>query len=234
MHELHSAQSVFGGRHEQRAGRRRSLRIIRRDEIRNVAVHLRERFQIAFRMSGRNACGAGGERRRARTAACDHARLLTVRCVPQVIRLFLRPFEPALGAVDPQAQASLAAGNENGLRLRIYGAKGGLEWSQEEPNHLRHAPYGQQPRVITRGGPGATPLAASAARIPSGHPEGYLEAFAQVYRDVADLIAAYDAKTPPQHGALLVPTAKDGLRGVQFVHAAVESSRRNAAWVDLT
>jgi predicted dehydrogenase len=128
----------------------------------------------------------------------------------------------------------VAPGNENGLRLRIYGAKGGLEWSQEEPNHLRHAPYGQQPRVIARGGPGATPLAASAARIPSGHPEGYLEAFAQVYRDIADLIAAYDAKTPPQAGALLVPTAKDGLRGVQFVHAAVESSRRNAAWVDLT
>ena len=106
--------------------------------------------------------------------------------------------------------SQVAAGNENGLRLRIYGAKGGLEWSQEEPNHLRHAPYGQQPRVIARGGPGATPLAASAARIPSGHPEGYLEAFAQVYRDIADLIAAYDAKTPPQAGALLVPTAKDG------------------------
>jgi predicted dehydrogenase len=129
--------------------------------------------------------------------------------------------------------SQVAVGNENGLRLRIYGAKGGLEWSQEEPNHLRYAPYGQQPRVIARGGPGATPLAISAARIPSGHPEGYLEAFAQVYRDIADLIAAYDAKTPPQAGALLVPTAKDGLRGVQFVHAAVESSRRNAAWVDL-
>jgi predicted dehydrogenase len=127
----------------------------------------------------------------------------------------------------------VAPGNENGLRLRIYGVKGGLEWSQEEPNHLRYAPYGQQPRVIARGGPGATPLAASAARIPSGHPEGYLEAFAQVYRDIADLIAAYDAKTQPPAGALLVPTAKDGLRGVQFVHAAVESSRQNAAWVDL-
>jgi predicted dehydrogenase len=127
----------------------------------------------------------------------------------------------------------VAPGNENGLRLRIYGAKAGLEWWQEEPNHLRFAPYGQQPRVIARGGPGATPLAASAARIPSGHPEGYLEAFAQVYRDIADLIAAYDAKTPPPAGALLVPTAKDGLRGVQFVHAAVESSRKNAAWVNL-
>ena len=139
----------------------------------------------------------------------------------------------ANGARGALWATQVAPGNENGLRLRIYGAKGGLEWSQEEPNHLRYAPYGQQPRVIARGGPGATPLAASAARIPSGHPEGYLEAFAQLYRDIADLIAAYDAKTSPPAGALLVPTAKDGLRGVQFVHAAVESSRRSAAWVDL-
>jgi predicted dehydrogenase len=127
----------------------------------------------------------------------------------------------------------IAPGNENGLRLRIYGAKGGLEWTQEEPNHLRYAPYGQPPRVIARGGPGIVPLAASAARIPSGHPEGYLEAFAQLYRDIADLIAAYDAKSSPQAGALLVPTGAAGLRGVQFIHAAVESSRANAAWIKL-
>ena len=137
----------------------------------------------------------------------------------------------ANGARGALWASQIAPGNENGLRLRIYGAKGGLEWSQEEPNHLRHAPYGQPPRVIARGGPGVTPIAASAARIPAGHPEGYLEAFAQVYRDIADLIAAYDAKTPPQAGALLVPNGKDGLRGVQFVHAAVESSRRDAAWI---
>jgi len=137
----------------------------------------------------------------------------------------------ANGARGSLWATQVAPGNENGLRLRIYGAKGGLEWSQEEPNHLRYAPYGQPPRVMARGGAGTTPLAASATRIPSGHPEGYLEAFAQLYRDIADLIAAYDAKTSPPAGALLVPTGKDGLRGVQFVHAAVESSRRNAAWI---
>jgi predicted dehydrogenase len=129
--------------------------------------------------------------------------------------------------------SQVAAGNENGLRVRVYGAKGGLEWSQEEPNHMRHAPYGEQPRIIARGGPGATPLAASAARIPAGHPEGYLEGFAQLYRDIADLIAAYDSQTAPPAGALLVPTGTDGLRGVQFVQAAVESSRADAAWVKL-
>lgn len=129
--------------------------------------------------------------------------------------------------------SQVAPGNENGLRLRIYGSEGGLEWSQEEPNHMRHAPYGQQPRILARGGPGLAPIAASAARIPAGHPEGYLEGFAQVYRDIADLIAAYDAQTAPPASSLLVPTAKDGLRGVQFVHAAVESSRKNAAWINL-
>ncbi len=139
----------------------------------------------------------------------------------------------ANGARGSLWATQVAPGNENGLRLRIYGAKGGLEWSQEEPNHLRHAPYGQQPRVIARGGPGVTPIATSATRIPSGHPEGYLEAFAQVYRDIADLIAAYDAKASPPAGALLVPTGKDGLRGVQFVQAAVDSSKRDAAWVNL-
>jgi predicted dehydrogenase len=129
--------------------------------------------------------------------------------------------------------SQVAPGNENGLRLRIYGSKGGLEWSQEEPNHMRHAPYGQQPRIIARGGPGLSPIAASGARIPAGHPEGYLEGFAQVYRDIADLIAAYDAKSSPPAGARLAPTARDGLRGVQFVYAAVESSRKDAAWVNL-
>jgi predicted dehydrogenase len=139
----------------------------------------------------------------------------------------------ANGARGSLWASQVAPGNENGLRLRIYGSKGGLEWSQEEPNHMRHAPYGQQPRIIARGGPGLSPIAASGARIPAGHPEGYLEGFAQVYRDIADLIAAYDAKSSPLAGALLVPTATDGLRGVQFVHAAVESSRQDAAWVKL-
>jgi predicted dehydrogenase len=139
----------------------------------------------------------------------------------------------ANGARGSLWASQVAPGNENGLRLRIYGSKGGLEWSQEEPNHMRHAPYGQQPRIIARGGPGLSPIAASGTRIPAGHPEGYLEGFAQVYRDIADLIAAYDAKSSPPAGARLAPTARDGLRGVQFVHAAVESSRKDAAWVNL-
>jgi predicted dehydrogenase len=126
-----------------------------------------------------------------------------------------------------------APGNENGLRLRVYGAKGGLEWTQEEPNHLRHARFGQPPEIVARSGAGAGASAAHATRIPSGHPEGYLEAFAQLYRDAADLIAVYDERTSPTGHMTLVPTARDGLRGVRFIEAAVESSRREAAWVTL-
>jgi len=162
--------------------------------------------------------------------AADRSTHVAGRKLDDNAQMLLRFANGARGALWA---SQIAPGNENGLRLRIYGASGGLEWSQEEPNHLRHAPYGQQPRIIARGGPGVTPLAASAARIPAGHPEGYLEAFAQVYCDIADLIAAYDAKTAPPAGAQLVPTAKDGLRGVQFVHAAVESSRQDAAWMNL-
>lgn len=129
--------------------------------------------------------------------------------------------------------SQVAPGNENGLRLRVYGERGGLEWSQEHPNHLRHAPFGEPPRVIARGAPGAGPAAAHATRVPAGHPEGYLEGFAQIYRDTADLIAAREAGREPPPDAALVPGVEDGVRGVRFVHAAVESSRRGAAWVRL-
>lgn len=129
--------------------------------------------------------------------------------------------------------SQVAPGNENGLRLRIYGEKGGIEWSQEAPNHLQFTRYGEPPRLIARGGAGAGPAAAMATRIPSGHPEGYIEAFAQLYRDIAELIAAANDGAAPAGNAILVPTANDGVRGVRFVHAAVESSRRDAAWVRL-
>ncbi len=129
--------------------------------------------------------------------------------------------------------SQVAPGHENGLRLRVYGDKGGLEWFQEQPNHLRFSPFGEPPRIITRGGPGANPAAGHATRIPSGHPEGYLEGFAQLYRDTADLIGARLGWGEPDPQARLVPTVQDGVRGVRFIHAAVESSRQGAAWVTL-
>jgi predicted dehydrogenase len=129
--------------------------------------------------------------------------------------------------------SQVAVGNENNLRLRIYGEKAGIEWRQEEPNALRFGPYGKPPQLITRGGPAATEAAKHASRIPSGHPEGYLEAFAQIYTDIAEQIAAREAKRPPSKQSLLVPTVDDGVAGVQFISAVLESSRKNAAWVNL-
>ncbi|QCO19572.1 gfo/Idh/MocA family oxidoreductase (plasmid) [Azospirillum brasilense] len=129
--------------------------------------------------------------------------------------------------------SQVAPGHENGLRLRVYGDKGGLEWFQEQPNHLRFSPLGEPPRTITRGGPGSDGAAAHATRIPSGHPEGYLEGFAQIYRDAADLIVARMGGAAAGEQAALVPTVQDGVRGVRFIHAAVESSRRDAAWVEI-
>ncbi len=128
--------------------------------------------------------------------------------------------------------SQVAPGHENSLKIRVYGSKGGLEWFQEQPNHLHVAPLGQPPRLITRAGAGAGAAAAHASRVPPGHPEGYLEGFAQIYTDTAELIAAKAENRMPDAMARLVPTVEDGARGVKFIESAVESSRQNAAWVD--
>jgi predicted dehydrogenase len=129
--------------------------------------------------------------------------------------------------------SQVAVGCENGLRIRLYGEKGGLEWHQEQPNTLLHTPLGEAPRLIRRAGNGAMPIAAAASRIPAGHPEGYLEAFAQLYTDIAELIAARMEGREPSEFAGLVPMAADGVRGVRFIEAAVKSSAANAAWTEV-
>ncbi len=128
--------------------------------------------------------------------------------------------------------SQVAPGNENALRIRVYGEKGGLEWAQEDPNYLWHTPFGQPKQLITRNGPGAGDAAARVSRVPPGHPEGYLEGFATVYAEAAAaIVAARDGKPAPE--GVVYPTVQDGLRGVQFVSACVKSSARNAAWVAL-
>jgi predicted dehydrogenase len=129
--------------------------------------------------------------------------------------------------------SQVAVGNENNLRLRVYGEKAGIEWGQENPNYLRFTPYGKPPLTISRAGAGATDSAKHASRIPSGHPEGYLEAFAQLYTDLAEQIAARNAGRAPAPSSLLVPTVEDGVAGVRFISAVLESSRQNSAWVNL-
>ncbi|HMA14075.1 MAG TPA: Gfo/Idh/MocA family oxidoreductase [Kiloniellaceae bacterium] len=128
--------------------------------------------------------------------------------------------------------SQVAPGNENALRIRVYGEKGGLEWAQEDPNYLWYTPFGQPKRLLTRGGAGVGEAAARVSRIPPGHPEGYLEGFATIYSEAAAAILAARNGRPVPDG-VLYPTVRDGLKGVQFVSACVKSSARNAAWVPL-
>ena len=128
--------------------------------------------------------------------------------------------------------SQVAPGNENGLRLRVYGEKGGLEWAQENPNQLWFTPFGQPKRLLTRGGAGVGAGAARVTRTPPGHPEGYLEGFANIYAEAARAIRARQAGEALPEG-VVYPTLADGLAGMRFVEACVQSSTRNAAWVKL-
>jgi len=127
--------------------------------------------------------------------------------------------------------SQVAPGNENGLRLRIYGEKGGLEWAQEDPNYLWFTPFGEPKRLLTRGGSGAQDAANAVTRTPGGHPEGYLEGFANIYAGAADAIRAAEAGESPDLS--LLPGVDAGLDGMRFIAAAIKSSRDDAAWVTL-
>lgn len=128
--------------------------------------------------------------------------------------------------------SQVAPGNENALRLRVFGSEGGIEWSQEDPNYLWHTPLGEPKRLLTRGGSGADEAANAVTRIPGGHPEGYLEGFANLYTDAAHAIIARRPGGTPA-GDHLYPTVQDGLTGVAFVTAVVNSSREGGVWTSL-
>ncbi len=125
--------------------------------------------------------------------------------------------------------SQVAAGQENALRLRIYGELGSLEWMQENPNVLTHRPLGEPARTLTRGGAGT--VSGAVTRLPPGHPEGFIEGFATLYSDFADLIEGTEGteRTAGEH----LPSVDDGVKGVRFVDAAVESMARGSAWVKL-
>jgi predicted dehydrogenase len=127
-----------------------------------------------------------------------------------------------------------AAGAEHGLHIRVFGDKGGLEWQQEEPNGLLHRPLDGFAQVLTRGRPGLSPQAERATRIVLGHPEGFHEAFANLYADAAEAIVARHTGARPDPLALDFPTVEDGARGVKFVEAAVDSHRNGGRWTDAT
>jgi len=125
--------------------------------------------------------------------------------------------------------SQVATGTENGLKLRIHGDKGGLFWAQENPNELIFTPMGGVEQRITRGGAGAMSAAEAVTRIPAGHPEGYLEAFGTLYREIADHLSGADSA-----GLETVPGIAEAVAGMAFIDACQRSSKADAAWCDLT
>ena len=125
--------------------------------------------------------------------------------------------------------SQVAPGHENGLKIRVYGTKGGLEWVQADPNYLWYSPYGEPKRLITRGGAGANAAAARVTRVPPGHPEGYLEGFANLYTEVARAIKAKRAGKKADKDVQF-PGIEDGVAGMAFIEACVKSSAKNGKW----
>jgi predicted dehydrogenase len=118
--------------------------------------------------------------------------------------------------------SQVAIGCSNGLRLRVFGETGSLTWCQEEPNALIHAPLDGRPDTVKRGRDDLGPSASIRTRTPPGHPEGYIEAFANLYRGFAEAIRARREGRSPAGIGLNVPTGRDGLKGVAFVDAVVD------------
>jgi predicted dehydrogenase len=126
--------------------------------------------------------------------------------------------------------SQIAAGEENALSIRIYGTKAGLEWHQMEPNTLLFKPHGQPQQILRTGLGYMSDDAKAATRTPAGHPEGFYEAFANIYKMAIADIRRVESGQKPEGG---YPTVYDGLRGMQFVYAAVESSQKGVTWVDM-
>jgi predicted dehydrogenase len=136
------------------------------------------------------------------------------------------------GAKGVMLASQISAGEENDLRIRIYGAEGGLEWRQEEPNYLFHRPTEEPERVLKRGNDYLCEEAKRASRLPSGHPEGFIEAFANIYMSVVATIRARLEQVETDRLHWDFPTVYDGAQGVHFIEKTVESSRSDEKWLD--
>jgi predicted dehydrogenase len=147
--------------------------------------------------------------------------------------LLLR-FRPAGGvtAKGVLIASQIETGHENDLRIRVFGTEGSLDWRQEEPNELWHRPLGGPDQVLRRGNPYLGDAARAATRLPPGHPEAFIEAFANIYLAVAAAIGAQREGKKPAPASAEYPTVYDGARGVWFIEKAVESSRSDRKWTD--
>ena len=129
--------------------------------------------------------------------------------------------------------SQVATGEDNGLRLRVYASEGAILWAQENPNYLEVYRYGKPRETLSRGQGYLSDSASASSRIPPGHPEGYLEAFATIYGDAATAIRAHIDGKPLASEEYGFPTVYDGLRGMQFIYRAVESCEQGSTWVSM-
>lgn len=129
--------------------------------------------------------------------------------------------------------SQVSPGNGNRLALKLFGDKAGLEWLAHEPEVMRFTPFGEPTRILVRGGPGLGTASAEVSRMPSEHPEGYIEGFANLYWDAVDeILLRRDGKAGSMR-TRLAPNVEDGLLGMKFIEAAVDSSLAGSAWTKL-
>ncbi|CAB3788114.1 Gfo/Idh/MocA family protein [Paraburkholderia caffeinilytica] len=175
-----------------------------------------------------------------------HLAAFVTRMLPLALSAELHTFVPGR-RIDDHVQAMLrypngargmlwasqvASGAENALRLRVYGTKASLSFDQENPNELWFTPLGGSAERLTRGRVKSA-IAAHATRVPQGHPEGYLEAFAQLYKDAALQIEALNAGRPLPAESLLLTTVDDGVAGLRFIDAVLASSAADGQWREI-
>jgi predicted dehydrogenase len=134
------------------------------------------------------------------------------------------------GARGTLLASQICTGNENNLVLRLFGDKGALEWQQMDPNSLWLRYNDRSSQLLRTGTPAMGAAAQAATRVPAGHPEGYIEAFANLFRSFAVQVRAHKAGT---QGATAAPGMDAALRGMAFIEAAVQSSRNGQRWLDL-
>jgi len=128
--------------------------------------------------------------------------------------------------------SQIAIGCDNGLRVRIFGTKGSIQWSQENPNYLGVSRLGEPGQTLSRGRDPFYPAAQAYSRIPSGHPEGYFEAFANIYKTYIGALASIKAGKKPEAADMDFPTIEMGIDGVRFIGKCVESSQKGAVWIN--
>ena len=136
------------------------------------------------------------------------------------------------GAKGAIWSSQVAVGNENNLKIRVFGENGGLEWRQEDPNYLYYTKFGHPTQKITRGSGSASEEANNVTRIPPGHPEGYLEGFANIYSDVYKRLFAQTNQQNYGQSNDCYPTIYDGVEGMRFIETVLESNNNNSKWVE--